>query len=305
MSKKTLRERIANHNNDYSLLEPFSPAEPISTTIVIPVYNGIKMFEKTLQSLVKQPEIMNRPDNFEIIVVNDGSTEDVTEVCKTSSLHGSVSSPVPCPVSFVQLKENQGRSSARNIGLEHANGNLVFFLDSDVVVPEYFFHPHWNIHRAAERTGVSAVVLGMAENVQLNDLRIDGGYFPDMSKDFRKADDGKDWFPQRRKSKLLEESENLKYFHDADFTLQDLVVTHSLSLPTALARAVGGFNTSFRGWGYEDTHFGAKLMAASCFLIPCQETGVFKIQHKARKGNMTKECYANKKIYQQLLDEAR
>ena len=87
-------------------------------SVIVPVYNVYDYLEKCLNSLVNQTDT-----DFEVIVVNDGSTDKSQEIIdKYSKKYSNIKS---------FIKENGGLSSARNFGLEKASGDYVLFLDSD------------------------------------------------------------------------------------------------------------------------------------------------------------------------------
>ena len=92
----------------------------LKLSIIIPVYNGSKYIENCLNSVYKQ-KLGN--DLFEVIVINDGSTDDTKNKVLTYS-EG---------IDNLKLidKENGGVSYARNIGIESADGLFVLFLDAD------------------------------------------------------------------------------------------------------------------------------------------------------------------------------
>lgn len=88
-------------------------------SIIIPCYNAAKFIEQTLNSVIAQTY-----NNYEVIIVNDGSTDD--SVSKIN--------PFITNKNFKLIsKVNGGVSSARNIGLENANGDYVALLDADDV----------------------------------------------------------------------------------------------------------------------------------------------------------------------------
>ncbi len=87
-------------------------------SVIIPVYNS----EKTIKRCVESITLQNRHD-VEIIIINDGSTDETESICKTlqTQYHNLI---------YI-YKENGGVSSARNSGLSVANGEFVMFVDSD------------------------------------------------------------------------------------------------------------------------------------------------------------------------------
>lgn len=85
-------------------------------TIILPTYNRARMLEKTLFSLLQQTH-----QEFEIIVVDDGSTDDTEELLKK----------IKDPRLKYFKKDNGGVSSARNYGLQFAKGEYINFFDSD------------------------------------------------------------------------------------------------------------------------------------------------------------------------------
>ncbi len=297
----TLQEFVEKHNNDYSHLEPFLENHPLKTSIIIPVYNRADLLDATLATLVRQDDILRHPDLFELIIVNDGSPEDIEAVVKKYQF--------PIPVHYLENGKNEGRSYTRNKGMAHAKGELFVFFDSDVLIPSGYFHEHWKIHARSK----DVVAVGFVENVAKDDERIgamkEGADLkPDIYRDFRHYTNTLyRTTAAPREYRLMDETSGFKHFnHPIDnFTLPDMVVTHNMSVRAEHARHVDGFDERFQGWGYEDTHFGAKLIGAGCFVIPLP-TGVFRIKHPLREHDETvreQDRQRNKKLYHQLLEE--
>ena len=83
-------------------------------SIIVPVYNLEKYIEKCIVSLLQQTY-----ENIEIILVNDGSCDESGAICDSfEKKDGRIS---------VIHKENGGLSSARNCGIENANGKYIMF----------------------------------------------------------------------------------------------------------------------------------------------------------------------------------
>lgn len=87
-------------------------------SIIVPVYNAEKYLEKCLKSIVKQ---LN--NNIELILINDGSKDNSGEICKRYSLNNS-------NIIYIE-KKNEGCSKTRNLGIDLAHGNYIWFIDSD------------------------------------------------------------------------------------------------------------------------------------------------------------------------------
>lgn len=94
-------------------------------SIIIPVYNVEKYIKECLEPLVRIKKI-----SFEVILVDDGSTDESINIAK------EFSSTIPLHI-FTQ--QNGGASKARNTGLAMAQGKYIYFYDSDdVLIPEEF-----------------------------------------------------------------------------------------------------------------------------------------------------------------------
>ena len=86
-------------------------------SIIVPVYNRKDLLPRTLASVINQTY-----KNLEIIVVDDGSSDDIKSV---------VDSFNDARIKYVRHTENKGLPSARNTGLKTASGDFIAFLDSD------------------------------------------------------------------------------------------------------------------------------------------------------------------------------
>ena len=90
----------------------------IKVSMIIPFYNRIPLLLKSIDSVTSQTH-----KNLEIILVNDGSTEDISEVNKHIKKDKRIK--------LINLPENKGAAAARNIGMDNATGEYIAFLDSD------------------------------------------------------------------------------------------------------------------------------------------------------------------------------
>ena len=146
-------------------------------SIIIPIYNVRHFIGRGLQYIFCQTY-----KNFEIILVDDGSTDGSYEECKKWSLKDERIS--------VFHQQNKGTGSARNLGLEKAKGEYVYFFDIDDEISDELLE--YNVHimqqkdvdmivfgyKNVETTFKSQTIISFTEteiscNVQLRDVYID------------------------------------------------------------------------------------------------------------------------------------
>jgi len=116
-----------------------SKSKPTVSFIVI-AFNEQSRIAKTLKSIIQQ----ETESIFEIIVVNDGSTDRTSQVAKNCLQDFTQSEVVDC-------QSNIGRGSARHLGSSHASGDLLAFVDSDVELPrDWLRHCYSMIYEGAD-----------------------------------------------------------------------------------------------------------------------------------------------------------
>ena len=95
----------------------------ISFSLIVPCYNVQDYLEQCINSILAQTY-----QNFEVILVDDGSTDSTPELCDRLALSDARILPYH--------KKNGGLSDARNYGIERANGDYYVFVDSDDFIAE-------------------------------------------------------------------------------------------------------------------------------------------------------------------------
>lgn len=86
--------------------------------MVIPFFNRIELTRRAINSVFAQGYI-----NYEILIINDGSTEDDSPLVELFSSRANVT--------YIKLQKNVGPGEARNVGIKSAKGRYIAFLDSD------------------------------------------------------------------------------------------------------------------------------------------------------------------------------
>lgn len=88
-----------------------------AVSIVLPTYEREALIGRSIRSVIEQTY-----DDFELIVVDDGSTDATAEeVARCGDRR----------ISYIRLDENRGAAAARNVGIRHAAGRFIAFQDSD------------------------------------------------------------------------------------------------------------------------------------------------------------------------------
>lgn len=96
---------------------PTSTSHPAVLSVLIPVYEGADYLERCLEAVFR-----SEYEPFEVIVMDDGSRDDSSAIAERY------------PVRLIRWETNQGVSAARNEAARSAVGDLLFFLDADVLV---------------------------------------------------------------------------------------------------------------------------------------------------------------------------
>lgn len=121
----------------------------MKVSIIIPIFNRAFMLEQVINSLREQSYA-----DKEIIFVDDGSTDDSYAI-----IHRN-------PDVIGVKHENRGPASARNSGLKIASGEIVHFLDSDIIAPPDLIETHAKFHRKFTRHIIQGQVIRILD---LND----------------------------------------------------------------------------------------------------------------------------------------
>ncbi|MNW50194.1 Chondroitin synthase [compost metagenome] len=238
-------------------------------SVVIPTYNRSMQLMLTLKAFEKQTCPM---DQFEIIVVNDGSTDNTLE--RLEQYHA------PYRLTLLSLKQQSGRSVTRNVGVSESKERYIIFCDPDFLVSPNFIEIHASYHKKYPNTVVSG-----APNIWQN-------VYTHMHADFSKEERGlmhvvlkdtglwNDHFWEAKETIDVISLDDVYHQTDklrkviapwdvdepikAQYARTDvapwlLSVTRCLSMPKRLFIRAGGFHDKFFKYGLEDWELGYRL----------------------------------------------
>lgn len=196
-------------------------------SVVIPTYNRLPILEKCLRALEKQR--LGAPlEGYEVVLVDDGSTDDTVAWL----LRNSAQFP---HVRLVQ-QDHGGPAEGRNRGVGHARGDVIVFIDSDLVVTETFLLSH---------------ALRLQQSWQQRGDRLCFTYGAVINTaNFEQ--------PTSEPHKLRDLS--WAYFATGNVAIDREVLEQS-----------GLFDTRFRLYGWEDLELGERLRRMGVVLVRCPE----------------------------------
>lgn len=196
-------------------------------SVVIPTYNRRAILEKSLTALESQTWGAEL-DDYEVVVVDDGSTDGTPDWLRSSARR--------FPRVRLIEQSHGGPAEGRNRGVDHARGDVIVFIDSDLVVTSTFLASHaralsrqW--HRAGTRL---CFTYGAVINTA----------------DFEN--------PTGERHKLRDLS--WAYFATGNVAIDRQVLERS-----------GLFDTGFRLYGWEDLELGERLRQMGVELVRCPE----------------------------------
>lgn len=129
-------------------------------SVIVPIYNVEKYLEKCIDSIISQTY-----SNIEIILINDGSTDNSELICKKYE-------NTDRRIRYYK-KENGGLSSARNFGIDRANGDYLVFVDSDDYVSKEMISILLNVAILNNADIVECNFLEFSENNKIKESNID------------------------------------------------------------------------------------------------------------------------------------
>lgn len=196
-------------------------------SVVIPTYNRLPILQKCLQALENQQlqtaAVEYEVVEYEVIVVDDGSTDATVAWLKQTAL--------PHVRWFQQ--DHQGPAAARNLGVAQAKGDIIVFIDSDLVVTANFLQAHVDgLQQGQQQFGDRVFTYGSV----INTCNFD--------------------HPTAEPYKITDFS--AAYF-----------ATGNVAIAKHWLEQAGLFDTRFQLYGWEDLELGVRLKKLGLKLIKC------------------------------------
>lgn len=203
-----------------------------SLTVIIPTYNRAAVLKKALEAYNGQaePQLIR-----ELIVVDDGSTDDTPSVVRQAAEHNLF------PIRYLH-QANRGPAAARNYGIRETHSRLVLFTDSDIVPERDLVSQHIVWHR--NNPDDSVAVLGYVT------WPSDPKPTPFMS-----------WCGEEGTLFAFGKFQPGQQLGPFD------LYTCNVSLKTEFLKASGLFDEDFKGAAYEDTEIGYRLAKVGMRLL--------------------------------------
>lgn len=221
----------------------------VKYSYVIPTYKNKVFLRNTLEALNYQED--SEEGEFEAVVVDDGSSDDTWEYIK------DVNKTYPIKYIYLPRSENSCRSRTRNYGWKAAEGEIIIFIDADIIVKRN----HLKEVKRCYAFNKDIAIIGLRKNLQediTNESVKDGSVY-----------------------EIYEQAENkIPYLEDRDYAYNKLsynlnmhrfpwllVFSCNLVVRKSHLEEIGGFDEGFKSWGAEDLDVGYRLFKKGYRLI--------------------------------------
>lgn len=249
-------------------------------SVIIPTFNKEKRLQLVLQTLQRQDYNF---DSFEIIVIDDGSTDNTGNTVKTFANKMT-------NIKYI-YQPNKGRAAARNTGIKSAKGEIIIFLDDDRLVGASFINEHLRFF--LNRQNTNKIVLGKRMCL----------FFSRFEEIFGTIQNLIQHNPEEIFKKAREEHyywKKVKFVINMPAISWMLFTTGNVSMGANLFAKVGLFNEGFQGWGYEDTELGYRLWREGIPFISNELAVNYHLEHLRTRQELKIDIQRNQAFLQKI-----
>jgi len=210
----------------------------MKVSVVIATHNRREVLDRSLECLFGQDY---PKDQYEIIVVDDGSNDGTQKMVEGKNPF--------CSLKYLKHKERKGQSRAKNLGIDHAQGEMIIFVDDDVFCPPQFIREHVRYHRKYD-------------NIIVDGPAINTGTIDNSFNDKKK-----------------------RFLAFLDFFGASFLTCNTSCKKDSLAKA-GGFDEEFgKRFGWQDRELGFRLWKMGVKRKKSRRTYVFHFKQKRSSDN--------------------
>jgi len=301
------KHKISFNTNPYESIINLSLEECRKTlSIIIPSYNTSSEVLFTLESIKHSTFTQKFNDKLEVIIVDDGSVEELYEQLK---------SYVPNFTLKIVRQNNIGRPQALNTGSLISKNDVMLFCDSDVILLPKTLEEIMARHLFSD----DAFIFGFRNDERMENLDID------KLKEYMYSEVPKFWEDNRFRydfanswaTNMMLETNMLSkrklpnniYLSDEVTSTDEIWQTFRMaygfliSIDRGNFLKIDGYDESFIGWGWDDTCFCAKAASIGLKLIPLPSAHIVHIYHEDRNKNKWKEYKNNRDILNGILNK--
>jgi glycosyltransferase involved in cell wall biosynthesis/tetratricopeptide (TPR) repeat protein len=313
----TLQQQANTNANDYRaaakayrqaygaelIADPYRSAHhrlPITLTasVLIPAWNVRDTLVACLTALANSSFNCSYPDQLEVIVVDDGSTDGTWEVLQALRLN-------------LRLKairqHHHSIAHTRNTGIAVAKGDIVVCCDADMVLAPFALEELIKRHQIVP----NALLLGFRSDVTRDDPRVQPEKLPALLPRLLPpfAGDVRLSYGSMAENMCRDSEHLLALGHGRQFATSDgnrwslpsMVYGALFSLPRSLYLTFEGYDERFVGWGCEDTLIGVQTLALGGSILPIYGAAGLHIAHNDRSQRKWQEFAANRHVFNALL----
>jgi glycosyltransferase involved in cell wall biosynthesis len=232
-------------------------------SIIIPIYNQKELLTITLNFMSLQTYPKER---FEIIVVDDGSTDGLEE-----SINKDLWPKLECDFKYIK-QENQGRAVARNIGAFQARGERLIFCDADRIPDVNFV----KLHIENSKISNKSITIGCPLD-----------YFGNIN--WMREASNESFNTIKRYSRIPQYFTKItNIYNESRMTNSGIVWASFLvgnsSVGKDMFEEVNGFDSDFKTWGFEHFELAFRMQKIGAVFIICPECTSYHIPHSRETG---------------------